>query len=48
MKLLPKIYCELCGDNEYFIEKPHKDLKGKIFADLVCAKCKLVIATFSQ
>jgi len=47
-ELLKKIYCERCGPVEYYIEKPHHDLNGKMFADLVCTKCALVIATFSE
>ena len=47
MGLLPKVYCELCGVSDYFIEKPHPDSNGKgQFADMVCKKCGLIIATF--
>jgi len=41
------IYCELCGDAPFFVEDFHEDVNGKIFADIVCETCHLVIATIS-
>lgn len=42
-----RVWCEIHGDEEYFIEKLHPDLKGKMYADLV-AKCGFIICTFSM
>lgn len=46
--LLPYIYCEQCGTTEYLLEEPHHDANGKIFSDIVCKRCSLVIATFHK
>ena len=45
-ELLDRIYCELHGPEEYRIENPHPDAKGRgEYADLV-AKCGFIVATF--
>ena len=46
--LLPFVWCEVCGNTEYTIEKPSPDEEGRIFSDLVCNKCHLIIATFAK
>lgn len=44
--LLDRIYCEIHGVEEYFVEEPHPDCNGKgLYADLF-AKCGFIVATF--
>lgn len=42
-----KVWCEIHGDEDYYIEPLHKDLNGKLFQDII-AKCGSIICTLSS
>lgn len=43
-----KIYCELCGFQSVLVEPPRLDATGtKVYGDIMCKKCHLVIGTIS-